>query len=94
MSKMKGFEWKEMKRLADLQNKLSVGLKEMEDIVAESLHKNQYTKSEICDILGVNAEELAQTSLSPNTLHGNVLIFKQFDLNGLQLEKFRLGVLI
>ncbi|KAL4228022.1 N-acetylgalactosamine kinase [Mactra antiquata] len=69
LAKMKGFEWREMKRLADLQTKLNVGLQEMENVVKECLHESQYTKAEICDVLGVTADILATTSLSPNTLH-------------------------
>lgn len=71
IAKGKGFAWPECKNLADLQNKLQVGLLDMEDVVEKSLHKEKYTKQEVCEILGVTPDELAQSSLSQNTLHGN-----------------------
>ena len=42
----------------------------MENLVKEILHEKSYSKEEVCAILDVNADELAETSLSPNTLDG------------------------
>ena len=70
IAKKKGLQWKEIKRLGQLQAALDVSLKDMDSLAQDVLHKSPYSKSEICDILGVTAEELAETSLSPNTLTG------------------------
>ncbi|XP_045156365.2 N-acetylgalactosamine kinase-like [Mercenaria mercenaria] len=69
IAKSEGLTWRECKNLADLQNKLKLRLQDMDDLVQKHLHKEKYTKKEVCEILGVSAEELAETSLSANTLH-------------------------
>ena len=71
IAKSKGLQWKEIKRLGQLQETLGVSLTDMDNLVQEVLHKQPYKKQEICDVLGVTAEELAETSLSPNTLTGD-----------------------
>ena len=63
-----------MKRLGQLQGSLGVSLKDMASLVTEILHKEPYSKQEICDKLAVTSEELAETSLSPNTLQGSIPI--------------------
>ena len=75
MAKSKGLSWQDCKNLADLQNKLNLSLGDMADIVESCLHKEEYSKQEVCEILGVTAEKLAETSLSANTLHGIYFIF-------------------
>lgn len=47
---------------------LNYSLKEMIILVEKNLHQNAYSKTEICELLGVSADELATTSLSANTL--------------------------
>ena len=71
IAKNKGLKWKDFKRLGHLQETLGVSLKDMDSLVKEIIHAEPYSKQEICDILGVTAEELAETSLSPNTLTGS-----------------------
>jgi hypothetical protein len=70
MAKSKELQWQECRNLADLQNKLKLSLQDMAGIVEACLHKEEYSKQEVCEILGVTAEKLAETSLSANTLHG------------------------
>lgn len=62
--------WKEIKKLGDLQEKLGVSIDDMLGIVDKALHREPYTKEEICKILSVQPDDLANTSLSANTLHG------------------------
>ena len=62
--------WQEYKRLANVQEKLGVKLIDMVEIAKSVLHAEPYKKVEVCEILGVNTEELATLSLSANTLHG------------------------
>lgn len=42
----------------------------MLELVDEVLHREAYSKDEICQLLSVSNEELASTSLSENTLNG------------------------
>ena len=72
-----------MKRLGQLQESLGVSLKDMASLVGEILHKELYSKQEICEILGVTSEELAETSLSPNTLQGSLPICDEWTLPSL-----------
>ena len=77
IAKSKGLKWKDIKRLGQLQESLGVSLKDMACLVEEILHKDPYSKQEICNILGVTSDELAETSLSPNTRQGYFLPFLQ-----------------
>ncbi|XP_070542677.1 N-acetylgalactosamine kinase-like isoform X2 [Ptychodera flava] len=69
IAKSKNKEWKEIRKLGDLQKNLGVSLEEMLDIVDKELKTQPYLKSEVCEILGVTEDELKDTSLSDNTLH-------------------------
>ncbi|XP_012942625.2 N-acetylgalactosamine kinase [Aplysia californica] len=62
-------KWREIKRLGELQEKLGLSLEDMLSLVATKLHTEPYSKEEVCSILGTTPEELAETSLSSNTLH-------------------------
>ncbi|BFY98274.1 hypothetical protein BsWGS_01314 [Bradybaena similaris] len=64
-----GIKWRDIKRLGELQNRLGVGLDQMLDLVNSKLHTEPYSKTEVCNILEVSPAELAETSLSPNTLN-------------------------
>ncbi|KAH3717866.1 N-acetylgalactosamine kinase-like [Dreissena polymorpha] len=68
IAKVKNLDWRQFKRFADLQRALGASLSEMVAIVGSVLHEGAYMKSEVCEVLGVSQEELAQTSLSANTL--------------------------
>ncbi|VDI51374.1 N-acetylgalactosamine kinase [Mytilus galloprovincialis] len=77
IAKTKGLKWREFKRFADVQKALGLTLDEAVNVVKEILHQEPYTKEEVCGILEVTADELAQTSLSANTL--DVKTFKLHD---------------
>jgi N-acetylgalactosamine kinase len=62
-----GIHWKEIRRLGELQAKLGVSLDDMLSLVNSELHIEPYSKDEVCKILEVSPEELAETSLSSNT---------------------------
>ncbi|XP_067665828.1 N-acetylgalactosamine kinase-like [Haliotis asinina] len=68
MAKARGLEWRGLKRLGDLQQQLGLGLEDMLGVVEDVLHQGPYSKDEVCQILGVTADELASTTLSANTL--------------------------
>ncbi|XP_074650004.1 N-acetylgalactosamine kinase-like [Tubulanus polymorphus] len=69
IAKTKGFPWKELKRLVDVQKSAGLSLSDMVLLVNDVLHKEPYTKEEVCKILEVTADELNGLSLSHNTLH-------------------------
>lgn len=71
IAKSKGLIWKDYKRLGDVQSTLGLSLEEALTVVKELFHPEPYTKEEVCEILGVTPDELAQTTLSANTLTGN-----------------------
>ncbi|XP_013411807.1 N-acetylgalactosamine kinase-like [Lingula anatina] len=77
MAKEKGLNWREIKKLGDLQKTLGITLEDAIKLTQSVLHPEPYSKEEVCNILGVSAEELAQTSLSQNTL--TVASFKLHD---------------
>ncbi|CAL1526421.1 unnamed protein product [Lymnaea stagnalis] len=62
-------KWRDVKRLGDLQEKLGFSLDAMLTLVTANLHKEPYSKEEICTLLEVTPDELAETSLSTNTTH-------------------------
>lgn len=77
IAKSKGLIWKDYKRLGDVQSTLGLSLEEALTVVKELFHPEPYTKEEVCEILGVTPDELAQTTLSANTL--TVQSFKLHD---------------
>ncbi|KAK7116531.1 hypothetical protein V1264_002198 [Littorina saxatilis] len=68
IAKSKGLPWRQIRRLGDLQIELGASLQNMQKMVLEELHTKPYHKDEVCKILEVTTEELAETSLSENTL--------------------------
>jgi len=74
MAKSKGLKWKDFKRLGDVQSALGLTLEDALVLVKDLFHTEPYTKEEVCGILEVTPEELAQTTLSANTLNGNKIL--------------------
>lgn len=60
--------WKEIRTVVSVQNALGVSLDELLDLVDKHLHKDPYTKEEICKELEVDEKELNNVSLTSNTL--------------------------
>jgi N-acetylgalactosamine kinase len=69
LAKQNSVDWRNIRRLLDVQKALNRSLNEMIDLTKATLHENAYKKEEICKILDVTADELAETSLSANTLN-------------------------
>ena len=63
-------QWREVKRLGELQTQLGLSLDGMLELIKTNLHKEPYSKAEVCKILEISPEELAETSLSANTRDG------------------------
>ena len=68
----KGLDWRSIKTLGQLQNKLGLPLADMTSIFDSILHKAPYSKQEICDLLGVTTDELNSISLSERTYGGGL----------------------
>lgn len=77
IAKKKNLDWQSLRKLSEIQEALKYDVKEMLTCVKELLHSEPYTKEEICSLLEVSSQELAETSLSANTLH--VEQFKLYD---------------
>ena len=67
IAKNKGLDWKKFKRLGDLHSALGLTFNDMIQVVNDCLHKEPYSKQEVCDILEVTEEELNSISLSERT---------------------------
>lgn len=70
MAKHKSLNWREVKKLGDLQQTLGVSLPDMLQLVDTVLHKEPYSKQEVCDLLSVTPDELNTISLSEKTYSG------------------------
>ena len=73
MAAKKHLPWTEVRQLGDLQKKLGVTLGDMTQLVDELLHTEPYSKKEVCDLLNVEADDLEETSLNPQTRQGQWL---------------------
>lgn len=71
LAKHMNLNWKEIKKIKDVQTKLSYSFDQMISLVKQKIHQQVYTKQELCDFLNVSHGELAETSLSQNTLDVN-----------------------
>ncbi|KAK2145944.1 hypothetical protein LSH36_645g01059 [Paralvinella palmiformis] len=69
LAKSKGFNWKSVQKLGDVQMKFGVSLKDMLQIVKDILHREPYDKNEICSILDITTEELDDDILNEKTRH-------------------------
>ena len=74
LAKLKGLNWREIKKLGDLQSALNATLEDMVAIATASLHQSPYTQEEIAGILGISVAELKDTSLSERTRDGTVTL--------------------
>ncbi|CAB3988740.1 N-acetylgalactosamine kinase-like [Paramuricea clavata] len=69
LAKTKGIDWKSVRKLAQVQEKLDVTLEKMLEFVDEVLHNEPYTREEICKILEISDDELIKQCLSESTEH-------------------------
>jgi len=69
LSKKSNIDWTTVRTLGQLQQQLGKSLPEMVALVKQQLHSEPYTRTEICELLAINDEELVAKSLSQNTTH-------------------------
>lgn len=70
LAKLNGLEWRSVRRLVDVQAALGLTLSDAVALVDQYLHREPYSKQEVCDILAVTAEDLDATSLSERSRRG------------------------
>jgi N-acetylgalactosamine kinase len=68
LASLSSLDWRNIRKLLDLEQALKYSSKDMIELTKNKLHEKIYTKFEICNLLNVTEDELAQTSLSSNTL--------------------------
>ena len=66
LASLQGIDWRSIAKFSDLQKALGYTLKQMISLVQDKLHKDPYTKDEICGILGlkIKGDELVGEVLS------------------------------
>lgn len=69
LAKFNNLDWRSFRKLEDVRQALGIPLVEMAKTVGDTFHQAPYTKEEVCNILGVTADELNKTTLSENTYH-------------------------
>jgi len=67
MAKMKGLEWKQMRKLLTLQSALGLELKQMQEVVSSCLHEEAYSQDEVCKLLSLSPGDLEEECLSSMT---------------------------
>ena len=68
MAKAKGLpDWKNMRKLSQLQAVLSLQLSEMHEVVSLCLHKEVYSRDEVCSLLNLSEKELESEYLNNMT---------------------------
>ncbi|XP_028414365.1 N-acetylgalactosamine kinase-like [Dendronephthya gigantea] len=77
LAKKKDIDWRSVRKLAQVQEKLKVSLEKMLEFVKEIFHNKPYTREEICGILEISDQEFIKECLSESTTH--VSSFKLHD---------------
>ncbi len=62
-----GIEWRKIRTLRQLNDALGLPLSDLAGVVSECLHKDAYTRDEICEILGISSQELQTEFLNDKT---------------------------
>jgi len=69
ISKRNGLNWKEYRKLGEVQKDINIPLSKMPGVVSDVLHKDPYDRKEVCDILEITEDEFKSGCLSSNTQH-------------------------
>lgn len=67
IAKTKGLDWKKVLKLQHLQAALGLQLNEMHEVVSSSLHKEAYSRAEVCSLLDISEKELESQYLNNMT---------------------------
>ena len=67
VAKTKELDWKNMRKLSNLQTALGLKLNQMPDILSSCLHEEAYTRKEVCSFLEISEKELESEYLNNMT---------------------------
>lgn len=67
LAKKKELEWASFQRLGEVQKALNLSLPQAVDLVSHTLHKEPYTRAEVCQILEMKEEDFVNKVLSAKT---------------------------
>lgn len=67
LARAKGLDASRLLKLAEVQTELKASLEEMLTLVDDLLHPEEYSREEICQALGISAEQFSAGLLSANT---------------------------
>lgn len=67
IAKIKGKDWRQVRKLFTLQESLGLPLSEMASVVRDVLHPGEYTRDELCKILEITDEDLQSECLNKKT---------------------------
>lgn len=81
LAKKKGLEWASFQRLGEVQKALNLSLPQAVDLVSHTLHKEPYTRAEVCQILEMKEEDFVNKVLSAKTAKGKGVMFQIPDLS-------------
>ena len=75
VAKAKGLDWQNTRKLLQLQSAVGQPLNKMQEVVSECLHKEAYSRNEICTLLEISQEKLESEYLNNMTKN-----MQQFEL--------------
>lgn len=81
LAKKKGLEWASFQRLGEVQKALNLSLPQAVDLVSHTLHKEPYTRAEVCQILEMKEEDFVNKVLSAKTAQGKGVMSQIPDLS-------------
>ena len=67
VAKTKGLDWKNTRKLSHLQTALALKLSQMPEVLSACLHREAYTRSEVCSFLEISEGELKSEYLNSMT---------------------------
>ena len=67
VAKTKDIDWKNTRKLLQLQQSLGLSLEQMAEVVSSCLHQQAYTREEICSFLEITEDELKSQYLNSMT---------------------------
>ena len=77
LSKLHGLEWREIRTLGQLQERLQLPLAEMAKLVDAKLHKEAFSREEVLSILETTDEEFVKLSLGAKTKDNSSFLLHQ-----------------
>ena len=77
LSKLQGLEWREVRTLGQLQERLQLSLNEMIKLVEAKLHKEPFSREEVFGLLETTDEEFVKLSLGAKTKDNSTFLLHQ-----------------